>query len=260
MNTAEMVRAGGLFVTGTDTGVGKSLVAAALVHLLTQCGFRIGVTKPFESGVADPSGLGEDGRLLQWAAESPESVDHISPCRLHEPVAPALAARREGVAIDWPQMLKTIRSARTDEDFRIAEGAGGLLVPLHGTQLVADLAGELGWPLLIVARAGLGTINHTLLTLECAASRNLPVAGWIISGLPSEAGTAERYAAAEIARLTDIPCWGVLPVVGGTSEEKVAVLAGEMQDWPRVTDLVQYLKDSAERSVKSVEQQPKPES
>lgn len=234
MNAAERVSPHGLFLSGTDTGVGKTLVTATLACLLAQKGVRVGVAKPFESGVSDPDNLGEDGHLLRWASDSQDDADRITPYRLREPLAPALAARREGVDINWPSVVKNIRDGQNRCDFQLVEGAGGLLVPLAGSHLVADLAKELALPLLIVARAGLGTINHTLLTLESASTRGLKVAGWIINGLPTTPNVAEQHAAEEIARLTDIPCWGVLPQVAGTSQEKVASLARVMQNWPMV--------------------------
>lgn len=234
MTLAENLSHHGLFLTGTDTGVGKTMVSSALAHLLARKGVRVGVAKPFESGVSDPADLGEDGRLLRWASDSQDEIDRITPYRFREPLAPALAARREGVDIDWPSVVETVRDGHNRCDFQLVEGAGGLLVPLAGSHLVADLAEELALPLLIVARAGLGTINHTLLTLESARSRGLKVAGWIINGLEFTANVAEQHAADEISRLTDIPCWGVLPQVVGTPQEKVAQLAREMQSWPMV--------------------------
>lgn len=189
------------------------------------------------SGVGDPTGLGEDGRLLRWAVGSQEAVECITPYRLREPLAPSLAARREGVEIDWPGLLCQIRGRAGRFDFNLMEGAGGLLVPLAEDRLAADLAADVGWPLLIVCRPGLGTVNHTLLTLEAAAARGLAVAGWVISGLPQDANVAERFAAEEISRLTDVPCWGVLPQVGGTPQEKVAELAEQMLEWSPVKQL-----------------------
>lgn len=232
MNAAEVVSMGGLFLTGTDTGVGKTMVSAALAYLLNQRGVSVGVAKPFESGVSDPNNLGEDGHLLRWASGCRDGVDSITPYRMFEPLAPAFAARREGIDIDWKHVIDTIRDGHRRCDFQLVEGAGGLLVPLAGTRLVADMAKELALPLLIVARAGLGTINHTLLTLESARTRGLKVAGWIINGLSLTANVAEQHAAEEVSRLTDIPCWGVLPQVVGTPHEKVVSLAQVMKDWP----------------------------
>lgn len=244
MNAAELARIGGLIVTGTDTGVGKSLVSACLAYLLTQKGCKVGVTKPLESGVADPAYLGEDGELLRWASQSEDADDSICPYRLREPLAPSLAARREGVHIDWSYVLDVIRCKHERSGFSLVEGAGGLLVPLAGTRLVADLAGDLDWPLLVVARAGLGTINHTLLTLESARARGLQVAGWVVSGVPPAADVAERHAAEEIARLTDVPCWGVLPQVDGHTHDKVASLTRLMNDWPMFQELSLLVKDA----------------
>ncbi|ABA88705.1 dethiobiotin synthetase [Syntrophotalea carbinolica DSM 2380] len=243
MNAAELAHIGGLIVTGTDTGVGKTLVGASLAYLLARKGCKVGVTKPLESGIPEPSCLGEDGALLRWASRSDDADDVICPYRLKEPLAPSLAARREGVHIDWSHVLDVIRCKHARSDFSLVEGAGGLLVPLAGKRLVADLAGDLGWPLLVVARAGLGTINHTLLTLESARARGLQVAGWVVSGVPAAADVAERHAAEEIARLTDVPCWGVLPQVAGSPHDKVASLASLMDAWPILRELGLPVKD-----------------
>jgi dethiobiotin synthetase len=197
-----------------------------------------------ESDVPDASRLGSDGELLCWASGSDDPVDSVTPYRLSEPLAPALAAYREGVRIDWLRVLETIRSKQRYNDFTLAEGAGGLLVPLAGTRLVADLVHDLGWPMLVVARAGLGTVNHTLLTLESAKARGLNVVGWVINGLPQQADVAEAHAAEQISDLTDIPCWGVLPQVEGTDREKVVKLARQMEGWDVAQELGVLLRGS----------------
>jgi dethiobiotin synthetase len=242
MNSADVVRGGGLFITGTDTGVGKTLVGAALARILSLGGLDVAVMKPVESGVADPRELGEDGRLLRWASRTREQVAHITPYRLREPVAPALAACRDGVEIDWPRLLDSARELRARHAFVLLEGAGGLLVPLAGSRLVADMAKDLDWPLLVVARPDLGTINHTLLTLEAARARGLAVAGWVISGLPCDSGLAAANAMRMLTTLTDVPCWGVLPKVSGPAEEQVISLARRMQAWPATQALCRGLR------------------
>jgi dethiobiotin synthetase len=245
MNIADLARGGGLFITGTDTGVGKTLVGAALARVLHSSGIDVTVMKPVESGVPDPHDLGEDGRLLRWACDSREKAAHITPYRLREPVAPALAACRDGVAVDWPHLLDTAHSLRARHAFLLLEGAGGLLVPLAGSRLVADLAKDLGWPLLVVARPDLGTINHTLLTLEAARARGLTVAGWVINGLSNDSGLAAANAMRMLTTYTDVPCWGVLPQVSGTSEVRVEGLARQMQGWPTVRELCLSLEGVA---------------
>jgi dethiobiotin synthetase len=239
MHAVEVACSEGLFITGTDTGVGKTLVGAALVYLLTAKGCRVGVAKPLESGVADTSRLGQDGELLRWASGSDAPLDGICPYRLDEPLAPALAAHRQGICIEWPRVLDTLRQSRAQYDFTVAEGAGGLLVPLAGKRLVADLVADIGWPLLVVARPGLGTVNHTLLTLETAKARGLNVVGWIINGLPCQADVAQAHAVQQISGLTDIPCWGVLSQVEGSDREKVVKLARQMEGWDMVRSIRQ---------------------
>jgi dethiobiotin synthetase len=216
----------GLFVTGTDTGVGKTLTAAALARFLAGRGVDVGVMKPVESGVPDPAELGEDGALLCWAAECEDPADLVSPYRLPEPLAPSLAAERAGVEIHLSRLVEAVRQLSSRHDFLIVEGVGGLLVPLGKNLLVADLARQLGFPLLIVCRAGLGTINHTLLTVEAARRRDLPLAGLIINDMPRHPGTAELHAPEMLAEWSDLPVWGVLPKVEGHNpREKVALLA-----------------------------------
>jgi dethiobiotin synthetase len=127
----------------------------------------------------------------------------------------------------------------------LLEGAGGRLVPLAESRLVADLVKDLGWPLLVVARPDLGTINHTLLTLEAACARGLTVAGWVVNGLSDDSGLAAANAMRMLTTYTDVPCWGVLPWVSGTPEVKVEDLARQMQGWPTVRELCRGLESVA---------------
>jgi dethiobiotin synthetase len=219
-------RVRGLFVTGTDTGVGKTLVAAALARFLAGRGIRVGVMKPVESGVPNPAELGEDGTLLRWAAGCDEPAALVSPYRFAEPLAPSLAAERAGVDIQLPRLTEAARHLAARHDFLIVEGAGGLLVPLAKGLLMADLVRQLELPLLTVCRAGLGTINHTLLTMEAARQRQLPLAGLVINGMPPAPGIVELHAPRMLAEWSDCPLWGVLPRVDGDdSRAKVVLLA-----------------------------------
>ncbi len=234
----------GLFVTGTDTGVGKTLVAAALARFLTGRGVRAGVMKPVESGVDDPAGLGADGRLLCWAAGMENRTSLVSPYRFTEPLAPSLAAEVQGTTVDPDRLIASARQLAEQSDFLIVEGAGGLLVPLAGHLLVADLACCLGFPLLIVCRAGLGTLNHTLLTLEAARQRKLPVAGLLINGMPENPGLSEQHAPRLLTELCDVPLWGVLgQVKDGDNREKVIWLADRLSRFPLCNQLADALRD-----------------
>lgn len=169
----------GLFVTGTDTGVGKTFVGCAIVRGLRAAGIGVGVMKPVETGV--PSAGPEDARALRLAAGVDDPLEAICPQQFALPAAPSVAARAEGRRVSRPAIHAAWTTLRARHDFMLVEGAGGLLVPLDEEADVADLARELGLPVLLVARASLGTLNHTRLSLEAAAHRGLDVFGVAIS-------------------------------------------------------------------------------
>ncbi|OEU60794.1 MAG: dethiobiotin synthase [Desulfuromonadales bacterium C00003094] len=220
----------GIFVTGTDTGVGKSLVSAALARFLVRQGMRVGVMKPVESGVADLTVLGDDGKLLRWAADCAAPIELISPCRLSEPLAPSLAAELAGTPIDIDGLVSKAKQLLEAYDFVIIEGAGGLMVPLLDTFMVGDLARRIGLPLLTVCRPGLGTINHTLLTLQAARAWGLEPAGLVVNGMPDFPGLAEKHAPAMLAELGCIEVWKVLGQVAGDDRQKVEALSQQFGD------------------------------
>jgi dethiobiotin synthetase len=169
----------GFFITGTDTGVGKTLVACALARGMRARGLDVGVMKPVETGVG-PDGPA-DARALRGAAGVSDTLDEVCPQRFALPAAPSVAAAAEGRSVDLDRMRGAFARLAARHAWLVVEGAGGLLVPATGSASMADLARVLGLPLLVVARAALGTINHTLLTLEAAAARGLDVAGVVIS-------------------------------------------------------------------------------
>ena len=175
-----MTRPGpGLFVTGTDTGVGKSLVACALARALRARGVDVGVMKPAETGVGPGGPL--DARALREAAGALDPLEEICPEAFVLPAAPAVAAQAEGRKVDLGRIRDAAARLRARHEFLLVEGAGGALVPLAAGVTMLDLAGELALPVLVVARGALGTINHTLLTLEALASRGIPLAGVVLS-------------------------------------------------------------------------------
>jgi dethiobiotin synthetase len=174
----------GWFVTGTDTGVGKTAVACALARTLRSRGVDVGVMKPVETGVGSDGPL--DALALRRAAGVGDPLEDVCPQRFALPAAPSVAAEAEAREVDLDAIRAAAKRILGRHQQVIAEGAGGILVPLRRDFTMADLARELGLPLLVVARARLGTINHTLLTLDAAALRGLPVAGVVIShGDPS---------------------------------------------------------------------------
>jgi len=184
----------GLFVTGTDTGIGKTLVTAGLARLLTSQ-VRVGVVKPIESGCElDASGqsIPADAMRLREAARATDlPLEEVVAYTLRVPLAPAVAAREEGVTIEPDRALRLIRRARSRSEFVFVEGPGGLLVPLApGTPYftVADLIEASDLPVLLVASASLGTLNHTLLTARELERRRIPLFGVILNHLSSKEG------------------------------------------------------------------------
>ena len=178
-------RVPGLFITGTDTEVGKTYVAALIARDLVALGRRVGVYKPAASACwyRDEVLVSDDALLLWEAAARPGDLDCVCPQRFEAPLAPHLAAREEGRELD-PQLLRTgIDYWHARSDIVLVEGAGGLMSPLGQQEYVADLAADLGFPLLVVARNALGMINHTLQTLIAAAAHHppLPVAGIVLN-------------------------------------------------------------------------------
>jgi dethiobiotin synthetase len=169
----------GCFVTGTDTGVGKTLVATLLIRALRARGVDVGVQKPIETGVGGDGPC--DALALRDAAGSDDSLDDLCPQRFALPAAPTVAAAAENRSVDLGRIGEAYARIAARHDFVVVEGAGGLLVPAGAGSTMADLAQRLALPLVIVARAALGTINHTALTIEAAEARGLSVLGVVIS-------------------------------------------------------------------------------
>jgi dethiobiotin synthetase len=175
----------GLLITGTDTGVGKTVVACALAADLVRRGLNIAVWKPAETGWNPSTEETSDAARLQKAAGSTEPLEVICPYRLREALAPAVAARVEGVFIDLAHLARLYHKRRMSSDVLIVEGAGGLLVPLVDSTTYADLARDLGLSLLIVAPNRLGVINHTALTARAAAAEGIHVIGFVLNSVES---------------------------------------------------------------------------
>jgi dethiobiotin synthetase len=192
--TARRARATcGLFVVGTDTGVGKTRVAACIAAALTRAGLRVGVYKPAASGCRrlGKTLISDDALALWQAAGEPGELRAVCPQRFAAPLAPHLAAREERKEIDARLLRTGIDYWRRRSDIVIVEGAGGLMSPVGEREYVADLAEDFGYPLIVVAPNRIGTINCTLLTLLAAAARPkpLPIAGIVLSDvLPPDCG------------------------------------------------------------------------
>ena len=198
----------GLFVTGTDTGVGKTFVACALAYVLRGRGVRVAVAKPVETGV---EGEPEDACRLRAAAADPAPLTDVCLYRLRAPLAPAVAARREGVTVDVDRIVALLFRRAAEADVLLVEGAGGLLVPLADGTTFAQLAARCALPLVIVGANRLGTINHCALTARVAAGMGLDVRGFVLSQPSRETDLSAVSNAEVIAALTQLPVLASLP-------------------------------------------------
>jgi dethiobiotin synthetase len=207
--TLDLPAARGVFITGTDTEVGKTVIAGAAAMLQRSRGLRVGVFKPVATGCRRDIRLGlisADAEFLASCAGTDYDIRTICPCCYSAPAAPLVAVRREHRAIDYGAISHSYRHIVGASDFVIVEGIGGLLVPVTAKYNVADFAREFGLPLVIVGRSALGTINHTLLTLEAARARDLKVAGIVLNGYdPDGATLAEETAGRIIAEAGKVP-------------------------------------------------------
>ncbi len=211
----------GIFVTGTDTGVGKTFVGAALATFLKERGIDVGVMKPAETGVVDPEAprYSADAARLVAAAGVDDPPDLVVPYRLREPLAPAVAAELEGRAISAEVVLSAYAELRRRHQFLIVEGAGGIAVPFNEDLDMAGLARALDLPLLTVSPAGLGAINQSVLTAEYA--RGLKILGILLNLRRQVPDIAERTNPRIIAQLTDLPIYGPLDLLTPAEDSKL---------------------------------------
>lgn len=204
-----------LFITGTDTGVGKTHSACLIARQAVARDLRVGAYKPVCSG-AERNSKGEwkwdDIERLAATINVPATVDDICPQRFLAPLAPPVAARQENRTVDEKLLRSGLDVWRDRVDLLLIEGAGGLLCPLTETKTMADLAAGFGVPLLIIARPGLGTINHTLLTIQVARSHRLRIAGVISCQTDAQAADLSISSnAAEIEKRSGVPVFGTIP-------------------------------------------------
>lgn len=202
----------GIFVTGTDTGVGKTLVAAGLMHALRAQGLRVAGMKPVASGSAmTPEGLrNEDALALQAAASRPWPYDIVNPYAFEPAIAPHIAAEEAGICIDLAAIERAYRQLAAAADVVIVEGAGGFLVPLGPRLSFTDIPTRLGLEVVLVVGLRLGCLNHAFLTAEAVAARGLTLAGWAGSVVdPRYERLQENLATLE--RGLPAPCLGIVP-------------------------------------------------
>lgn len=221
----------GLLFTGTDTGVGKTFVTAAVVRLLRRQGRAVRVCKPVATGARWQHGrwLGEDTVELAEAAGVAGDWDQVTPWSFPDAVAPPVAARRQGKTLTLTAITEAVRHREAVGGVLLVEGVGGLLCPLTEKESVADLAVALRLPAVVVARRSLGTLNHTLLTLEAARSRGLNVAGVVVNETVPPCGLADETNVEELRRRITVPLLTVIPHQAGPIPEDLPALAAV--DW-----------------------------
>ena len=218
----------GLFVTGTDTGVGKSVVAAAICAGLAAEGRRIAAFKPVVTGLDDPPGeWPPDHELL--ASVTGQDPAAVAPWRFGPPASPHLAAELAGRALEPPELLAAARRAAEWADALVCEGVGGLMVPITPGYLVRDLAIDMRMPLVVAARPGLGTINHTLLTLEAARGAGLQPLAVVMTPWPEEPSRLEQSNRETVERLGGVPVATLPECTPASLAEAAAALP--LGDW-----------------------------
>ncbi len=239
----------GIFITGTDTGVGKTLVATLLVRGLLDRGFPAVHFKPVQSGFVAVSGREYPADLaFSWSLIEPEG-DLAAYCAqrslyaFRDPIAPDHAAEKEGRGIE-PAAIVARAKKLAKAHLLITEGAGGVAVPLTANYLMADLIADLGQPALIVARPGLGTLNHTHLTVAYLRQRGVTVAGIVISGYDPNDPIAQRNRK-QLSEMNGTPTVGILPRIIGLDTERpgwlAGVVAGTLQekfDWDTIMAII----------------------
>ncbi len=207
----------GLFVTGTDTGVGKTFVAAGLARCLKDRGISTGVLKPAETGCVLRRGrrIPGDGAFLKHMAGAREPIEEIVPYRLAAPLSPQVAAEREGIRIQTRRLESAFRKISSRYTCTLVEGAGGILVPVTRKTTMVDLMRQFKLPVLLVSRLGLGTLNHTLLTLFYLAQHRLPVAGIVMNDPDGSRDLSARSNPETLEQWTSVPILGKIPFQKG---------------------------------------------
>jgi dethiobiotin synthetase len=216
------LRADGIFITGTDTGVGKTIIAAGLVAALKEQGIDVGVMKPLESGAPSfgSAPIPQDALYLKEIAGVHDDINLINSYCFQAPLAPGVAAEQAGVEVDLKRIKVQYDELKGRHQFMVIEGAGGLLVPIAQGILLPELIKLLDLPLLLVARASLGTINHTLLSLYYCQQEGLEVKGVIMSKSMPEADPSETSNPQVIVEWSAVPLLGTLPYLRDYAEVK----------------------------------------
>jgi len=222
----------GFFIAGTDTGVGKTVVTAGLASLYRQLGMRVGVMKPIESGCKRlEDGLHpQDALFLKKMSSSPDALDLIVPYRLEAPLTPSVAAEMEGIRIDLEAVKRIYQQLEGTYDLMLVEGVGGIAAPLYKRLTSVELVRLLGIPVIVVACNTLGTINHTVLTVEHGRQRGLTLAGIIINNCDADPDVSSETNPEVIKQLSGLPLLGLIPYLPSSTREDASLLAEVMAE------------------------------
>ena len=208
------------FVTGTDTGVGKTLVCCALLHAFKAQGKRVAGFKPVAAGCDDEE-HNSDAKALRTASSMQLTYGQVNPYCFYPPVAPHIAAQRSGVRIEFSRILESYKELAGQSDVVIVEGAGGFLVPLNDKQTSADLAQQLDLPVILVVGMRLGCLNHALLSAAAIAANGLRLAGWVANVLDANMPVLQENIAALRERLA-APLLGIVEYQAQPDAQKTA--------------------------------------
>lgn len=223
----------GIFITGTDTGVGKTFISCGLIKAMRSMGMHVCPMKPVETGCTMKNGelIPGDTEKLMKASDISGPVDIINPFRFKKPLAPSVAAALEGKRIDRRTILRTYKKLSETYETVIVEGAGGIMVPIHKQYYVLDLIHDLDLPVIIVSRPGLGTINHSLLTVEAARSRGVKILGIIFNNASNTRRDLSFKTNPEVIHTSGkIPVIGTVPFMEHTHKEKSEKMFDKITD------------------------------
>lgn len=212
----------GFFITGTDTGVGKTVIAGAIIKVLHSFGVKPCAMKPIESGCGREGTvlIPYDGMFLKQAAHMEDPINLVVPCCFENPLAPLAASEIEGKTVSIDEIKKAYYTLYRAYETIVVEGIGGLMVPIRKDYYVVDLAKEFSLPLLIVTKPGLGAINHTMLTVNYALEAGLDIAGLIINySRPPEDSLAEKTNPSVLEEICPVPIIGTFPYLKGMGED-----------------------------------------
>ncbi len=226
----------GYFITGTDTGVGKTIVSAAILRGFIKKGIKVGAMKPIETGCLNKDGilLPSDGMFLRDMAEMNDPLDLVTPIKFENPLSPLAASRLEDIYIDLDRIFRVFETLKKKYDYIIVEGIGGLMVPIFEEQkkktksfyFVRDLIKDMGLEVIVVSRPTLGTINHTLLTVEALKNKKIPIKGFIINySNVIKDDISEKTNPPILREILDIPLLGIIPYLAELNKDNIGETA-----------------------------------